>query len=171
MRKLVIFSGVFFGFYLALLAGALLLRLPVFPRMDVHSALPATFTVSEGKTFDVLLLSPDESFYSNSPANVKVRVEWNDGSGVLPSRTVSYQVVSDDSKNGKMFGHGVLSVRPMKSGEVTASLEGEFLKQVRLATQQPLLPAFVTLGIITLIAAVLACWFAFLRTKKTATPH
>jgi hypothetical protein len=163
VKKMLSFFLVFFVSHLSLVAILALLGAPIWPRTDIFDGHEATVALKTGKNLDVLVLSTNRDFGSGRPTDIRVNARWQDGTQV-PNRPINYNAEIED-RRGRFTGHAFLRLTPDRGGLVRLTVVAEPLVGIRIATQEPIEAAFITLGIITGVAAAIATWVVYWRTR------
>lgn len=158
MKRLVLSALVFFASYLGLLAVAYFAGAPVYPHMELLDSVPAEVPLKKGQVADVLVLSSDRAFMENRNDRVTVIAQWADGSPIDVQR-INYEVASNDSRHGELYGFGAVKLRSDRDGRATINSNQPLPSGVKLAVQEPLGTTLISLGLIAVLAGAAAVWF------------
>jgi hypothetical protein len=158
MKRLVLSALVFFVSYLGLLAVAYFAGAPVYPHMELLDNVPAEVPLKKGQVADVLVLSSDRAFMENRDDRVTIVAQWTDGSPINAER-INYEVASNDSRHGELYGFGAVKLRSDRDARATIRSNQPLPNGVKLAVQEPLGRTLISLGLIAALAGTAAIWF------------
>jgi hypothetical protein len=164
MKRRVLSALVYFLSYLGLLAVAYFAGAPVYPHMELVDNVPAEVPLKKGQVADVLVLSSDRAFMENRNDCVTIIAQWTDGSPINAER-IKYQVASNDSRHGELYGFGAVRLRPDRDGRATIRSNQPLPNGVKLAVQEPLGRMLISLGLIAALAGTAAIWF-FVKARR-----